>query len=119
MKRADTHFPRSHMKAECPHPGEGSTGKCKNCLEEGHQTLECKNPRKFDLSGVEAKDPEEAWKALLEADKDSDLDLVREVRPRPHMISLAYVLLRLSKFIPKLCRKPPMILWRSHSAATR
>ena len=52
---------------------------CKNCQEEGHSTLECKNTRKFDLSGIASKDPEEAWEGVVKADKTSDLDLVREV----------------------------------------
>ena len=52
---------------------------CKNCQQEGHITLECKNPRKFDLSGVADKDPDTAWEDVKNADAAGDLDLIREV----------------------------------------
>ena len=52
---------------------------CKNCQQEGHITLECKNPRKFDLSGVADKDPDTAWEDVKNADAAGDFDLIREV----------------------------------------
>ncbi|KZF18945.1 hypothetical protein L228DRAFT_264072 [Xylona heveae TC161] len=44
----------------------------------GHKTIDCKNNRFLDYTGIETKSPEESWKGLQEADATGDLDDVRD-----------------------------------------
>ena len=54
----------------------------------GHTALECKDNRVLDLSKIESKSPEEAWDALLKADKSQDLDDIRDVRKTCNVLDL-------------------------------
>ncbi|KAJ6126832.1 hypothetical protein N7523_002444 [Penicillium sp. IBT 18751x] len=87
-----------HSKAECPKPKVftgtcnfcGTKGHpaarcplrepivCKNCKEEGHSVKDCHGYRKFDMSGVEDKSPEDAWAMMKEA-CDGEIDDFRKV----------------------------------------
>jgi hypothetical protein len=46
----------------------------------GHQTMECKENRKFDLNHIADKLPEEAWALMKKASIERDLEDFREVR---------------------------------------
>lgn len=45
----------------------------------GHVAKDCTARRALDWAGVEDMSPEEAWDALMAADKERDLDDVRQV----------------------------------------
>jgi hypothetical protein len=45
----------------------------------GHQTIECKENRKFDLNHIADKLPEEAWALMKKASTGKDLEDFREV----------------------------------------
>ena len=70
---------------------------------------DCTENRVLDFSDVADKLPEEAWEALIEADKTRDLDDIRDVglddkchEPR---LTLGY---RRSRCMSKLSPTPPM-----------
>jgi hypothetical protein len=46
----------------------------------GHKLAQCENARALDFSGVEEKTAEEAWNAIQAADKEQDLEDLRDVR---------------------------------------
>ena len=59
-----------HAARDCPTKAKI----CKNCLEEGHEAIECKNPKSIDTSDVADKTEAEAWELMKEASKTRDLD---------------------------------------------
>jgi hypothetical protein len=63
-----------HQVRDCP-----TTPKvCKNCLQEGHGALECKNKKAVNNSNVADKTEAEAWDMLKDASNDKDLDDFKE-----------------------------------------
>ncbi|KAJ8123479.1 hypothetical protein O1611_g9579 [Lasiodiplodia mahajangana] len=63
------------MAKDCPtKPAEV----CRNCQEEGHTVVECKNPRKVDRSDIEEVAAEDAWEKISKAVHDKDVDDVKD-----------------------------------------
>lgn len=63
-----------HSVRDCP-----TTPKiCKNCLEEGHEALECKNKKTINKDDVADKTEAETWDMLKTASDDKDLDDFKE-----------------------------------------
>ncbi|KAF9882341.1 zinc knuckle transcription factor [Colletotrichum karsti] len=58
-----------HMRKDCP---DKPPEVCRNCHEEGHAVVECKNPRKIDLSMVEDVEADQAWNEIIEAASERD-----------------------------------------------
>lgn len=62
-----------HAARSCP----TNPMKCKLCDQEGHKALECKSRRIVDWTGVPELSAEDAWKALIDAAIEKDLDVFR------------------------------------------
>jgi hypothetical protein len=58
------------MASNCP----SKPKLCKNCLQEGHETLECTNAKVINLDHVADMSPDEAWALLKTASDEKDLD---------------------------------------------
>lgn len=63
-----------HSVRDCP----AKPKMCKNCLEEGHEALECKNKKTINNSNVADKTEGETWDMLKTASDDKDLDDFKE-----------------------------------------
>ena len=68
-----------HSKADCTEP-RVFKGTCRNCGEPGHEAKDCENNRKIDRSHIADMSMNEAWVKVEEADREKDLDSLREVR---------------------------------------
>lgn len=65
---------QGHRASQCPTKPPSI---CKNCKQEGHVTSECTERRALDYRGLPTWDAEEAWRNLIDADKEKDLDKFR------------------------------------------
>ncbi|EME83300.1 uncharacterized protein MYCFIDRAFT_136456, partial [Pseudocercospora fijiensis CIRAD86] len=68
---------QGHRKAECP---VAPPRRCKVCHQDGHVTSECSANRMhemFKALGIQDISPEEAWAALEAADKEKDVDDIK------------------------------------------
>lgn len=64
-----------HRASNCPNkPPEI----CRNCQQEGHVVLECKDPRKIDRSGLRDVEPADCWIMIKEAVADRDMEDVKD-----------------------------------------
>jgi len=64
-----------HMSKDCPNKPKF----CRQCLmENDHDTLECKNPKKIDNSNVPDMSEQEAWSLIKEASDDLDVGDFKE-----------------------------------------
>lgn len=52
---------------------------CKNCLQEGHEALGCKNAKIIDLSHVPDKTVAEAWTMLKQASDEREIGEFKDV----------------------------------------
>ncbi|KAL5321605.1 hypothetical protein ACEPPN_009565 [Leptodophora sp. 'Broadleaf-Isolate-01'] len=64
-----------HRATDCP---DKPPSICKNCLEEGHEIVGCKNPRKIDRTHVKDVSGEQAWELIKQAVAERDLDDVKD-----------------------------------------
>ena len=62
-------FPR-HAARDCPTKPKI----CKNCLQEGHEALDCKNPKALNNTDVADKTEDEAWEMIKDGSDNRDLD---------------------------------------------
>ncbi|KAF2260468.1 hypothetical protein CC78DRAFT_25192 [Lojkania enalia] len=66
-----------HNKADCPNPVVEHTMACRLCQQEGHRAVECTSRRKIDWTGVPELSVQDAWSAIVDSAKDSDIDRFR------------------------------------------
>jgi hypothetical protein len=62
-----------HSARNCP----TNPQKCKLCDQEGHVALDCDGRRVVDWTGIPELSAEDAWKALIDAANEKDLDAFR------------------------------------------
>lgn len=51
---------------------------CKNCGEEGHEVVACKNPRKINRDHIQSIPADVAWEQIKQGVAERDLDDVKE-----------------------------------------
>jgi hypothetical protein len=81
-----------HAARSCP----TNPQKCKLCDQEGHVALNCEGRRTVDWTGIPELSAEDAWKALIDAAQEKDLDVFRiclraYARAAPDVFSLSAV----------------------------
>jgi hypothetical protein len=81
-----------HSARSCP----TNPQKCKLCDQEGHVALNCEGRRTVDWTGIPELSAEDAWKALIDAAQEKDLDVFRiclraYARAAPDVFSLSAV----------------------------
>lgn len=82
-----------HRAGDCPKKPQV----CRNCLQEGHNTLECKSAKVIDDSKVPDKTEEEAWVMLEQASEEKDLDDFKDAVKILHKAVPAYTYQDLEK----------------------
>jgi len=68
------------MAAECP---TKPADVCRNCTQAGHKAANCTENRKIDRSKVLDMDKTEAWRMLVKASQQRDMDDFKEVSSVP------------------------------------